>query len=183
MKVEIKILNKEFYSANVSGAWGYKLPSYTTSGSAALDLICTEDVIIYPGEVKAIHTGLAIHIGSHVHECQTVAALILPRSGLGTKGLVLANTVGLIDEDYQGELIVQVLNRNTEESIITNLILNGSEDVKQFALGLRPSVELKVGDRFAQLLFIPVIKVQWNVVEEFSSKTVRDEGGFGHTGV
>jgi len=161
MKIELKVLNKGFYE-------DYQLPHYATQGSAAIDLVCTEDVVLYPGETKMIPTGLAVWLGSgYTHKQLSdvfdvdVAGLVLPRSGLGTKGLVLANTVGLIDSDYQGELMVSAWNRNRESGIIG----------------------LKAGDRFAQLLFVPVIKAQFDIVDEFSSSTNRGAGGFGSSGI
>ncbi len=168
MKVQIKILNKEFYNNN------NLLPGYQTQGSAAIDLYCTEDITVYPGDVKQIKTGIAVWIGSsggssnHIvfSKDVSVAGMILPRSGLGSKGLVLANTVGVIDEDYQGELLVNVWNR-TEGTLHQ----------------LAHSIDLVAGDRFAQLLFMPVIKAEWQIVDEFSNKTNRGEDGFGSTGV
>lgn len=150
MKIELRIINKKFYIEKSNDP-----PLYSTPGSAAMDLVCTEYTVLYPGETKLIPTGLAIWVGS---DLQGIAGLILPRSGLGTKGLVLANTIGLIDEDYQGELKVSLLNRS------------------------RNKIELKQGDRFAQLMFIPVLKAHFKVVEEFSSKTGRNTGSFGSTG-
>ncbi len=191
----MKILNKEFYSyssVNGTGNRGkYDLPCYATLGSAAMDLVCTEDVTIYPGETKMISTGLAIWIGSNPfnvkaekqhyngdysgYEHLDIAGLILPRSGLGTEGLILANTIGLIDEDYQGELKVSAWNRlklSTKKGKMTpdGVHVNANSFI------------LKAGDRFAQLAFMPVIKAQWEIVEEFSSKTERGEGSFGSTG-
>jgi dUTP pyrophosphatase len=175
MKIQLKILNKEFYKDR-DGVYPWSdnnLPCYATPGSAAIDLVCTEGVTIYPGETKMIHTGIAIWIGSensgNNRALQGVAGLILPRSGLGgDKGLILANTVGLIDEDYQGELLVKAWNR-------LGSYLNDIPCVCH-------SVELKAGDRFCQLLFMPVIKTQWEIVEEFSEDTQRGTGGFNSTG-
>ncbi len=158
MRIELKILNKEFYAVHKLGGSYYDYPDYQTTGSAAIDLVCTEDITIRPGETGMISTGLAIWIGSNLQE---VAGLILPRSGLGSKGLVLANTIGLIDEDYQGEIKIAAHNRT-------------------FAF---PELfALKAGDRIAQLMFVPIIKAQFKVVDEFSNTTARGEGGFGHTG-
>lgn len=185
MNIELKVLNKQFYE-------DYQLPHYQTQGSAAIDLVCTEDVTIYPGECKMIPTGLAMHIGSEragivasggksdgLNSAMThtfhYAGLILPRSGLGTKGLVLANTIGLIDEDYQGELMVSALNRHRLED---NEYYDGEEN-----WACTNMINLKAGDRFAQLMFIPVIRAQFDIVDEFSSSTNRGAGGFGHTGV
>lgn len=193
MKIEIKILNKEFYKRSNEQNLSYPpkdiydLPSYATLGSAAMDLICTEDVIIYPGETTAIPTGIAIWIGSSTYNKRdeisfnnNIAALIIPRSGLGTKGLVLANTIGLIDEDYQGELIVQAWNRNESNTSEEPFSLKG-DIVFETCEVEHNCIELKAGDRFAQLMFVPIIKAQWNVVEEFSSQTERNNGGFGST--
>jgi dUTP pyrophosphatase len=164
MKVQIKILNKEFYKRKKLGCEYYDLPDYQTFGSAAMDLYCTEDVVLYPGETKMLFTGLAININN-----DEVAAIILPRSGLGTKGLVLANTIGLIDSDYTGELKISAWNRNPHKH------KNGHRNTDQ-------RIELKVGDRIAQLTFMPVIKAQWEIVDEFNNKSERGNGGFGSTG-
>lgn len=191
MKVEIKILNKEFYDLDhdtdheehIIGP----LPSYATAGSAAVDLICTEDVTLYPGERKMIHTGLALWMGAAEFDgrpvsakrdgsfsAMSIAGLILPRSGLGTQGLVLANTVGLIDEDYQGELMVSIWNSNP--------ICPSNEDIEARYINECSKVGVKRGERFAQLVFIPVIKAQWNIVDDFSVVTERNTGGWGSTG-
>lgn len=171
MKIEIKILNKEFYGDED------KLPFYTTTGSAAMDLICTEDVVIFPGQVKKIPTGLAIWTGSAFNGHSHMVGLITPRSGLGTKGLVLANTTGLIDEDYQGELIVQAWNRLEPHRFIQR-----SGHTLGVIDNIGNVIYLEAGDRFAQLMFVPIIKGEWDIVEEFSETTKRGEGGFGHTG-
>jgi len=133
----------------------FPLPEYATIGSAGLDLrACIDDqVTISPGETKLIATGVAIHIAD-----PTLAATILPRSGLGHKhGIVLGNLVGLIDSDYQGPLMVSCWNRS------------------QQAFTLQP------GDRLAQLVFLPVVQASFEVVEDFQ-QTERGEGGFGHSG-
>ncbi len=131
------------------------LPSYATSGSAGLDLrACIDEPMnILPGETKLVPTGLAIHIADPGY-----AALILPRSGLGHKhGIVLGNLVGLIDSDYQGQLMVSTWNRGTD------------------AFTLNPM------ERLAQLVIVPVLQVDFNVVEEFEESD-RGTGGFGSTG-
>ncbi len=192
MQIELKILNKKFYKTGNLLLTNppqdeFKLPSYQTPSSAAIDLVCTEDITIYPGETKQIHTGIAIHIGSHTdtpmkayREHWDYAGLILPRSGLGTKGLILANTVGLIDSDYQGELLVQAWNRlssNLDEFEYTTyegVILEDEEELNV--------LELKAGDRFAQLFIVPIARAKWNVVEEFTNTTDRGTGGFGSSG-
>lgn len=206
MKIEVKILNKEFYkneyesschgdspNCGISCLDTYEnLPDYATSGSAALDLVATKDYVIYPGEVVPIHTGLAIWIGSYpykpqltcfksldskdadrYHGCSeqvSVAAHIIPRSGRGAKeGLVIANTVGLIDEDYKSELIVYALNRNKTKR------WDGYEEQT-----VEP-IKVKAGERFAQMYFTPIIKPTFKIVEEFSDPTIVHYG-FGSTG-
>ena len=131
------------------------LPAYATGGSAGLDLRACIDapLTIEPGQTVLVPTGLAIHIADPGY-----AAMILPRSGLGHKnGIVLGNLVGLIDSDYQGQLMVSTWNRG------------------QSAFTLQPM------DRLAQLVVVPVVQVGFNVVEEFASSD-RGTGGFGSTG-
>lgn len=133
----------------------YPLPSYATSGSAGLDLraMLSEDIILAPQETCLIPTGIAIYIRD-----PKLCAMILPRSGLGSKhGIVLGNLVGLIDSDYQGELMVALWNRSDKE------------------------FKLSVGERMAQLVFVPVVQAQFNLVTEFPSSE-RGDGGFGHSG-
>lgn len=145
-------------------------PKLGTSGAAAFDLQAariigddgkatpiTEKIRLYPGETIKIGTGIAVHMSR-----QDVAAMILPRSGRGSKGLVIGNLVGLIDSDYQGELIVCLWNRNTENS----------SDVQT----------IDPLERIAQLMFVPVLQVGFNEVEEFSETSNRGEGGFGSSG-
>lgn len=132
-----------------------QLPSYATSGSAGLDLrACLESAIILnPGETTLVPTGLAIHLADPAY-----AAMILPRSGLGHKhGIVLGNLVGLIDSDYQGQLMVSVWNRG------------------QTPFTIEPM------ERIAQMVIVPVQQVQFNVVNEFTDSD-RGAGGFGSTG-
>lgn len=148
MQIEIKLLNKQG-----------KVPKYATNGSAGVDLICPESYIIMPGRIVAIPTGIAISIGSHCKYAKNFG-LITPRSGLGTAGLVLANTVGVIDEDYQGEVVVHAYNRSNDNIIY-----------------------LYEGDRFAQMLFVPAVPAEFVLVGEFTDRTIRGEGGFGSTGV
>jgi dUTP pyrophosphatase len=131
------------------------LPAYATGGSAGLDLRACIDapLTLEPGQTVLVPTGLAIHIADPGY-----AAMILPRSGLGHKnGIVLGNLVGLIDSDYQGQLMVSTWNRG------------------QSAFTLQPM------DRLAQLVVVPVVQVGFNVVEEFASSD-RGAGGFGSTG-
>lgn len=153
MKIEFKILRQKTKAS---------LIKHATEGSAAIDLVaclggdCTLNtgVCIRPGNTFKCKTGLAIHIGD-----VGIAAMILPRSGLGSKGIVLANTVGLIDSDYQGEIIVALKNTNRVESFIVN-----------------------DGDRIAQMIFVPILHPLMTEVTEFSTVTQRGEGGFGSTG-
>lgn len=131
------------------------LPAYGTPGSAGLDLRACIDapLVIEPGQTVLVPTGLAIHIGDPGY-----AAMILPRSGLGHKnGIVLGNLVGLIDSDYQGQLMVSTWNRG------------------------HTTFTLQPMDRLAQLVIVPVLQVGFNVVEEFASSD-RGAGGFGSTG-
>jgi dUTP pyrophosphatase len=131
------------------------LPAHATEGSAGMDLrACIDETItLNPGDTELIPTGVAIHI-----EDPGLAATILPRSGLGHKhGIVLGNLVGLIDSDYQGQLFVSCWNRGTN------------------------SFTIDVGDRIAQLVFVPVVQADFEVVEDFDSSE-RGAGGFGHSG-
>ncbi len=131
------------------------LPEYATDGSAGMDLrACIDhDLILDPGETELIPTGLAIHIND-----PSMAATILPRSGLGHKhGVVLGNLVGLIDSDYQGQLYISCWNRGWD------------------------SYTIEPGERIAQLVFVPVLQVSLNQVDNFTD-TDRGEGGFGHSG-
>lgn len=185
-----EVINKPIsYDGPETGS--YEVPSYSTPGSAAMDLLCTEDITIYPQERVIIPTGLAIWIGSgKLNNCSRgiktwydyetqLAGLIMPRSGLGTKGLVLANTIGLIDSDYQGELKISAWN-----SLQGSKIEEGKCDGYTTYTDSHPQniIKLKAGDRIAQLMIIPYIKAQWEIVNEFSSKTDRSDGGFGSTG-
>ncbi|MFC1588666.1 dUTP diphosphatase [Pseudomonadota bacterium] len=131
------------------------LPAHATEGSAGMDLrACINETInLKPGDTELIPTGVAIHIAD-----PGLAATILPRSGLGHKhGIVLGNLVGLIDSDYQGQLFVSCWNRSTKDFTI------------------------EVGDRIAQLVFVPVVQCDFDVVDEFDESD-RGEGGFGHSG-
>jgi deoxyuridine 5'-triphosphate nucleotidohydrolase len=133
----------------------FPLPDYATSGSAGMDLrACLDETLVLPpGETHLIPTGFAMHMGD-----SGMAAVILPRSGLGHKhGIVLGNLVGLIDSDYQGQVFVSCWNRS-------NLPFT-----------------IEPGDRIAQLVFLPVARVAWELVEEFE-ESHRGGGGFGHTG-
>lgn len=133
----------------------FPLPAYATEGSAGLDLRAVIDAAIElaPGQTTLIPTGLAIYI-----QDPNLCATILPRSGLGHKhGIVLGNLVGLIDSDYQGQLMVSVWNRGND------------------------SFTIAPGERIAQLVLLPVVQAQFEVVEAFQA-TERGEGGFGHSG-
>ena len=144
--VELKLLDPRMADA---------LPQYATNGSAGLDLrACIEaPLVLQPGQAELIPTGIAIHI-RHKH----LAAMILPRSGLGHKhGIVLGNLVGLIDSDYQGPLMVSAWNRGSAPFTVQPL------------------------DRIAQLVIVPVAQARFVVVDEFEA-SARGEGGFGSTG-
>lgn len=151
INVQLQILDQRFKSQD------YKLPDYADSGSAAMDLramIDTPTLTLNPGEAKLIPSGIAIHMDD-----PEIAAVILPRSGLGHKhGLVLSNGTGLIDSSYTGPLMIGAFNRSKEPIVIN------------------------VGDRIAQLMFMPIHQVRFNLVDEFA-ETVRGEGGFGSTGI
>ena len=146
--IELKILDARL-------GQDFPLPEYATTGSAGLDLraCLAEPLIVHPGETHLIPTGMAIHIAD-----PALAAMVLPRSGLGHKhGIVLGNLVGLIDSDYQGELLVSCWNRGHAPFTIT------------------------VGERIAQLIIVPVVRAQFAVVTEFTPSD-RGSGGFGHSG-
>ncbi len=147
-KIQLKILDKRLGNE-------IPLPEYATEGSAGLDLrACLEaPLLIKPGETVLIPTGLAIYIAD-----PQVAAILLPRSGLGHKhGIVLGNLVGLIDSDYQGQVFVSCWNRNNTE------------------------FNIAIGERIAQMVLVPVIQATFEQVIEFDQSN-RGEGGFGHTG-
>lgn len=185
MKIELKILNKDFYSSMTDGRYVEvrvdNLPEYATQGSAGVDLRATYDVVIYPGETVAIPTGIAIHIGSS--HSAAMMGMIVPRSGKGSnEGLVLANLVGILDDDYQGEIIIQAWNRN--KKVLPYYYHNHLLD-QQIATAKieddKNTIKIKAGDRIAQLVFVPVVKAQWQIVEEFTHMTERGTGGFGST--
>ena len=131
------------------------LPDYATAGSAGLDLraCLDEPVELQPGETVLIPTGMAIYINDH-----QLAAVLLPRSGLGHKhGIVLGNLVGLIDSDYQGQVFISCWNRGNT------------------------AFTINVGERIAQMVFVPVVQVKFEQVDTFD-ESLRGVGGFGHTG-
>jgi dUTP pyrophosphatase len=147
-KIELKILDPRLGEA-------FPLPDYATTGSAGLDLrACIDEALVLaPGDTHLIPTGIAVHIGD-----PSIAAVLLPRSGLGHKhGIVLGNLVGLIDSDYQGQIFVSCWNRGTQPFTIA------------------------AGERIAQMVFLPVVQAAFEVVQEFIDSE-RGVGGFGHSG-
>ncbi len=147
-KLEVKILDPRI-------GRDIELPRRSTSGSAGLDLRACIDgpLVLEPGQTHLVPTGIAIHLGD-----PALAAMLLPRSGLGHKhGIVLGNLVGLIDSDYQGQVMVSVWNRGER------------------AYTIQP------GERIAQMVVVPVVQVDFEIVEEFAA-SVRGAGGFGSTG-
>lgn len=151
MKVEIKIVNAKIGSK-------IPMPAFATDGSAAVDLrVCLNEnqIDIEPNTCKLLGTGIAINLAD-----KNTCAVIAPRSGLGhKKGIILGNAVGIIDADYQGELMISCWNRSSE------------------------IFQVKDGDRIAQLLFLPIKRPEFHVVESFEENTERGELGFGSTGV
>jgi dUTP pyrophosphatase len=148
-KIQIKVIDPRLGNE-------FPLPSRATNGSAGMDLCaCIDETVnLPPGETVLIPAGFAIHILD-----PGLAAVILPRSGLGhKKGIVLGNLVGLIDSDYQGEVLVSCWNRGFE------------------------TVTIHPGDRVAQLVFVPVVQADFEIVEVFEESR-RGAGGFGHTGI
>ncbi len=147
-KIQLKILDPRIGTE-------YPLPTYATDGAAGMDLrACLDEAVtLNPGETRLVPTGLAIHVAD-----PSLAAVILPRSGLGHKhGIVLGNLVGLIDSDYQGELLISCWNRGQTTFVI------------------------QPGERVAQLVFVPVVQADFELVDEFQASE-RGAGGFGHTG-
>jgi len=147
-KIQLKILDPRL---------GHEIPmpNYATDGSAGIGLrACLDsDITLLPGETVLIPTGIAIHINDH-----QLAAVLLPRSGLGHKhGIVLGNLVGLIDSDYQGQVFVSCWNRG------------------------QTAFTVKIAERIAQMVFVPVVQAKFDIVTEFN-QSERGEGGFGHTG-
>ncbi|MHB8454593.1 MAG: dUTP diphosphatase [Acidiferrobacterales bacterium] len=147
-KIQLKILDSRIGDK-------FPMPRYATEGSAGIDLCACldEHLRIEPGESHLIPTGIAVHISDN-----HLAAVLLPRSGLGHKhGIVLGNLVGLIDSDYQGQIFVSCWNRGHEHFVI------------------------EPGDRIAQMVFVPVMQAEFQVVDEFEESR-RGQGGFGHSG-
>ena len=149
VNIETKVVNPLMGNA-------IPLPSYATDGSAAIDLrACLKEQIgIQPGQSALVGSGIAINIKD-----PNIVGIIVPRSGLGIKkGIVLANTVGVIDSDYQGEIKIGLFNRSQSQYTV------------------------KPGERICQMLFMPVINATLKLVQDFSNTTHRGSGGFGHTG-
>ena len=147
MKIDVKIIDPRLQD---------NLPAYATAGSAGLDLraCLSEPLMLAPNAWQLVPTGIAIHLADAGY-----AALILPRSGLGHKhGIVLGNLVGLIDSDYQGQLMVSAWNRS------------------EVAFTIEPM------ERIAQLMIVPVLQAEFNVVSDFAAPSERGEGGYGSTG-
>lgn len=147
-KLQVKVLDSRIGNE-------IPMPEYATTGSAGLDLRACLDapLTLHPGETQLIRTGLSIYI-----QDPSLAAMLLPRSGLGHKhGIVLGNLVGLIDSDYQGELMVSCWNRGKD------------------------SFTIEIGERLAQMVLVPVVQAEFEFVEEFQ-QTERGAGGFGHSG-
>lgn len=148
-KIQVKLLDDRLGKE-------FPMPNHATQGSAGMDLCaCIDEAVnITPGDSVLVPAGFAMHIDD-----PSIAAILLPRSGLGhKKGIVLGNLVGLIDSDYQGQVFISAWNRGKE------------------------SVVINPGDRIAQLVFVPVIQAKLDVVNEFE-ESIRGVGGFGHTGV
>ena len=146
--IQLKILDER-----IGGE--FPLPEYTTDGSAGIDMrACLHEPLeVGPGDTHLIPTGIAIHIGD-----PALAAVLLPRSGLGHKhGIVLGNLVGLIDADYQGQVFVSCWNRAAQ------------------------SFTIQPGERIAQMVFVPILRAHFEVVESFQ-ESARGAGGFGHSG-
>ncbi len=149
MNIQLKILDERIGQT-------FPLPEPATDGSAGVDLrACLDEALdLAPGQTVLIPTGIAVHMGRN-----DMAALLLPRSGLGhKKGIVLGNLVGLIDSDYQGQIFVSCWNRSQE------------------------TYRILPGDRIVQMVFVPVIQPRFELVESFD-ESQRGDGGFGHTGV
>jgi dUTP pyrophosphatase len=151
MAVELKVLDERVRS------WG--LPRYQSEMAAAVDLFACLDAplsLTPHTAAQLVPAGIAIHIGD-----PALAAIIVPRSGLGHRGLVLGNLVGVLDADYTGPVMISVWNRNAPGS---------------------PPIVIEPGDRIAQLMFVPVVRPAFDVVDEFTALSLRGAGGFGSTG-
>ncbi|HTV93190.1 MAG TPA: dUTP diphosphatase [Verrucomicrobiae bacterium] len=150
--IELKILDARIHT------WG--IPRYQSEMAAAVDLFaCIQEPLVLEAQSPAqlVSSGIALHIGD-----PAIAAIVVPRSGLGHRtGLVMGNLVGVVDADYTGPVMISVWNRN--------------------AIGSEPIV-IRPGDRIAQMIFVPVLRPRFVVVEEFTRSSVRGDGGFGSTG-
>ena len=156
-EIDFKIERKELFE-KLGG-----IPKPATEGSAGFDVFACieEELTIYPGETIKVPTGFSMHIKN-----PNWSAIFIPRSGLGSKkGLVIGNLVGLIDSDYQGECFIPVWNRN----------LNTETH--------KTGIKIQPGERIAQMVFLPVAKPFFNLVDGFSNQTERGSGGFGSTGI
>ncbi|CAM0045642.1 dUTPase [Vibrio phage K367 g2] len=157
--IQVRILDDRFLPKTVDGVEvpaEYELPKYETAGAAGIDLraMITETIVLQPGETRLIPTGLSYYVEHH-----GLMMNLLPRSGQGHKrGLILGNTCGVIDSDYQGPLMVSMWNRGSKPQVI------------------------EVGERIAQALFTPVYQADFKVVDEFNDTTERGDGGFNSTG-
>lgn len=151
MPIEIKILDESLFAE-------FGDLKYQTKGSAGIDLRAAETVRLEPGEAKKVKTGIALRIGQ-----EGIAGLILPRSGLGHSGLVLGNLVGLIDSDYEDEVLVSAWNRRPTNTHMGHIVLER-------------------GQRFAQLIFIEVFKTHYINASLYEDKVGKRTGGFGSTG-
>lgn len=159
MKIDLKIIDPRITQE-------FGLPHYGTDGSAGLDLRACIDapLKLLPGETQLIPTGIAIHIAD-----PNYAAILLPRSGLGHKhGIVLGNLTGLIDSDYQGQVFISCWNRASGGDTMNTASGNGEFTIHP-------------GDRIAQMMILPVVRAEFNVVESFT-ESERADGGFGSTG-
>ncbi len=133
------------------------IPQYMTKGSGGLDIraYLKKDIILNPSKTKLINTGIKIYI-----ETKNIIGIIVPRSGLShKKNIILGNTIGIIDSDYQGELMISLLNRG------------------------KKSFKIKNQDRIAQIIFTKILRINFSIVKKFNKKTIRNKFGFGHTGI
>ena len=143
----------------VQAFYGGVAPKYATDGSAAIDIVAPYAFQVEAGAVVKVNTGIFLNLID-----RNLCALLMPRSGAGiNKGCILANTVGLIDSDYQGEIIAAVWNRHDADHVRNKFTVNA-------------------GERFAQLLFVPIVRPIFRLVSEFSTETARGTGGLGSTG-
>lgn len=163
--VQVKILDAEFWEQ-------YQIGETGSPNAAAFDIraCIPEPITLYPGQQALIGTGLALYIGD-----PNFTLLMMPRSGAGTKGLVLGNLTGVIDADYQGELKVCAWNRITPS--------NADNWADRGRYAEDNAITINPGDRIAQAFIVPVFRADMHIVDEFSDVTVRGVNGFGHSGV